>query len=84
MLSKSTEEYDRGAKFGCYQTLPSFQEYLLLSQDMHYASVYHRESADTWRITNVVEGMIDLQSIGCQISLADIYEDIIFELDEVD
>lgn len=79
VLSKSTEEYDRGVKFDYYRTLPSFQEYVLLSQSKPRASVYHRESVDTWRIINVVEGAIHLQSIGCDISLEDIYEDIIFD-----
>lgn len=83
VLSRSTAEYDRGTKFDYYQTLPSFQEYVLLSQDMPHASVYHRKSVDTWQIENVKEGEIDLQSIGCQINLEDIFEDIIFESDEI-
>lgn len=81
VLSKSTEEYDRGVKFDYYRTLPSFQEYVLLSQNKPRASVYHRESVDTWRIINVIEGAIHLQSIGCDILLEDIYEDIIFDAD---
>lgn len=84
VLSRSTAEYDRGTKFDYYQTLPSFQEYILLSQDMPHASVYHRKSVDTWQIENITEGVLDLQSIGCQILLADIYEDIIFDLNETD
>lgn len=82
VLSKSTEEHDRGTKFDYYRSLPSFQEYVLLSQTKPRASVYHRESVDTWRIENVKEGFIHLQSIGCQISLEDIYEDIIFEIND--
>ncbi len=82
VLSKSTEQYDKGKKFDYYRTLPSFQEYVLLNQDKPFASVYHRETVDTWRIKDVKEGLIDLESIGCQISLADIYEDIVFEVNE--
>lgn len=82
VLSKSTEQHDKGKKFDYYRTLPSFQEYVLLSQDKPFASVYHRETMDTWRIRDIKEGIIDLQSIGCQINLEDIYEDIIFEADE--
>lgn len=81
VLSKSTEAYDRGTKFDYYRTLPSFQEYVLLSQNKPRASVYHRESVDTWRIINVKEGAIHLQSIGCDILLEDIYEDIVFDSD---
>ena len=83
VLSNSTKAYDRGVKFDHYRTLPSFQEYVLLSQDNPRASVYHRESVDTWRIINIKEGFITLQSIGCQINLDDIYEDIIFDSNDV-
>lgn len=82
VLSNSTEKYDRGTKFGYYQTLPSFQEYVLLSQTKPRASVYHRKGANTWEIDNITEGVLNLKSIGCQISLADIYEDIEFEVNE--
>ncbi|MCA1592695.1 MAG: Uma2 family endonuclease, partial [Acidobacteria bacterium] len=33
VLSKSTEAFDRGAKFQAYQSLDSLQEYLLVAQD---------------------------------------------------
>jgi Uma2 family endonuclease len=83
VLSKATEQHDKGKKFDYYRTLPSFQEYVLLSQDKPFASVYHRETMDTWRIRDIKEGIIDLQSIGCQINLEDIFEDIIFESEEI-
>ena len=34
VLSPSTEQYDRGRKFQAYRTLPTLQEYLLISQTM--------------------------------------------------
>lgn len=84
VLSNSTEEHDRGTKFDYYRSLPSFQEYVLLSQTKPRASVYHRKGKNTWEIDDITTGILDLQSIGCQILLEDIYEDIIFELDEPD
>ena len=32
VLSKSTQNYDRSEKFVAYRSIPSFQEYLLVSQ----------------------------------------------------
>jgi Uma2 family endonuclease len=33
ILSDSTEKYDRGDQFRMYRTIPSFKEYLLISQE---------------------------------------------------
>jgi Uma2 family endonuclease len=83
VLSKSTEEHDRSTKFDYYRSLPSFQEYVLLSQTRPRASVYHRRGTNTWEIDDITTGVLDLQSIGCQIVLEDIYEDVLFESNEV-
>ncbi|MCY7359734.1 MAG: Uma2 family endonuclease [Rudanella sp.] len=40
VLSKSTEKYDRTGKFDLYRTLPSFKEYMLVSQEYKHVSVY--------------------------------------------
>ena len=36
VLSKSTKSYDRSDKFQFYQTLPTFQEYILIDQSRIY------------------------------------------------
>ena len=33
VLSESTEEFDKGEKWRCYQTIPSLKQYVLISQD---------------------------------------------------
>ena len=40
VLSDSTEGFDRGEKFDWYSTLPSFKEYLLISQKQKQAEVW--------------------------------------------
>lgn len=78
VLSKSTKAYDRGNKFREYRTLPSFMEYVLVEQTHCQAETFFREEPDLWRNTIVTDptGTLSLQSLGCSIQLADIYENI--------
>lgn len=80
VLSRSTSAYDRGDKFSEYKTLPSFKEYVLIEQTGVRVESRFREEPDLWRETIVTDpdGLIPLKSIGCSISLADIYENIEF------
>src|SRR5579871_1540587 len=43
VLSDSTEQNDRGEKWNCYQTLPSLQSYVLISQNKPLIEVYQRQ-----------------------------------------
>lgn len=80
VLSDSTESYDRQGKFAKYKTLPSFREYVLVKQDKCHVETWFRQEPGLWRETIVTDpkGTIDLQSLGCAVSLADIYENIEF------
>ena len=51
VLSPSTEGYDRGEKFRKYRSLPSFCEYLLVSQTEPYIEHYYKldDSSDSLR-----------------------------------
>lgn len=81
VLSPSTESYDRGRKFQHYRTLPSLQEYLLISQDAARAEQYVRQPDNTWLLSDAVglEASLELRSIYCRLSLADVYEKVSFE-----
>ena len=80
VLSKSTERFDRKGKFDLYKTRPSFQEYVLVRQDTCEVEVRFREEPNLWRDTFVKDpnASVNLRSIGCEISMADIYENIEF------
>jgi Uma2 family endonuclease len=80
VLSPSTATYDRGVKFDFYRHIPSFREYMLVQQDRPYVSVFYREEENLWRTTDVGgKGKeVELQSIGCALSLDDIYDNIDF------
>jgi Uma2 family endonuclease len=76
VLSKSTEDYDHGAKFAHYRTLPSFVEYVLVSQRKHEVEVFRRIEPGQW-LLKVLEGdeaVVELTSLGCSIPLREIYE----------
>ena len=80
VLSKSTEDYDRGEKFKHYKTLPSFREYVLIDQYKASIDVFYLEnpSNGTWSETHYegLEAEIKLQSIDCTIKTKGIYRRI--------
>jgi Uma2 family endonuclease len=80
VLSPSTEAYDRGRKFEQYQTIESLNEYLLLASDRVHADLYTRRPDGRWLLTSAKrpEDSLDLQSVGCSLALADLYENVDF------
>lgn len=79
VLSPSTESYDRGKKFEHYRALESLQEYLLVSQEQAHIERYIRQE-DGWLLTEAkgMEASIELSSIGCALTLADVYDKVTF------
>ncbi|WP_293297172.1 Uma2 family endonuclease [Microcoleus sp. PH2017_11_PCY_U_A] len=81
VLSPSTEAYDRGEKFRKYRSVPSFCEYLLVSQAEPYIEQYHnldRPSGDRWQwqVYDGVEGAIVLHSLNIELPMAEVYRRI--------
>ncbi len=84
VLSRSTENYDRGRKFKLYRAIPSFQEYLLVAQDSIHIEHYVRQPDNQWLFVDVDDPgtTIQLASIQCQLLVADIYEKVALAPDE--
>ena len=78
VLSPSTEGYDRGRKFEHYRSVPSISEYLLVSSDRVSAELFRRQEGGTWLLTAAgrLEDSLELQSVGCRLLLAEIYEKV--------
>ena len=78
VLSPSTEAYDRGTKFEHYRTLESLTDYLLVAQDRPMVEHYVRQAADKWLLGTCsgLEAVVTIESIGCQLSLADAYDKV--------
>lgn len=75
VLSKSTEAYDRGAKFEQYQTIPNLREYVLVTPEPYRVEQFVRQDANAWTYLEfrTAEDTVKLESIGCELSLGDIY-----------
>lgn len=75
ILSPSTADYDHGAKFEFYRKLPSFEEYVLISQSETQIEVFTKQSGNLWSLTiiNARDQAARLQSLGTEIPLADVY-----------
>ena len=80
VLSDSTEAYDRGKKFAHYRTLPSFAEYVLVSQKEPLIEVFFRMADGTWQLTPARgrETVVRLQSLGVELRLAEVYDRVEF------
>jgi Uma2 family endonuclease len=81
VLSPSTEAYDRGDKFAHFRRLEALREYVLIAQDRHRVEQYTRQPDDRWLLTEVSDpgAALTLQSIGCRLTLSDIYDRVTFE-----
>ncbi len=79
VLSKRTEDYDRGAKFAAYRTLPSLAEVLLIAQDRPHVEQFVRQPGDRWLLieTDDLEAALDLSSVRASLHLADIYDRVL-------
>ena len=80
ILSDSTEAYDRGVKFAHYQWIPSFKEYILISQHFCRVERFFRQNDNTWIYSEFhdLNNTISIQTIHCELSLQDIYGKIKF------
>jgi Uma2 family endonuclease len=76
--SPSTEAYDRGRKFEQYQSIESFKEYLLIASDRMHVDRYTRQVDGLWLLASASLpcDSLELPSIGCRITLADLYEKV--------
>ncbi len=81
VLSRSTEDYDRGGKFEHYRSLDSLQEYLLVAQDRCHIVHDTREPAQTWRLSETTrfDDRLRLASAGAELLVADMYAKVRFD-----
>lgn len=85
VLSPTTEAFDRGEKWARYQTwLPELTDYLLVSQTKPRIDHFHRRAGGEWRysLVNNLEESLRLDSTGCVLQLTDVYDRIIFPVEE--
>lgn len=77
VLSTATEDYDRGTKFKLYRSIPSLQNFVLVSSTEYAAEVYSR-SDDKWILSTAKDkgDYIHISAINYNLTLSDIYAQI--------
>jgi Uma2 family endonuclease len=81
VLSPSTEDFDRGTKFGHYRQIPSLRDYLVISQDKARIEHHSRTEDGLWLLRDV-EGLdetLHLTSLDRDLSISEVYAKV--ELD---
>jgi Uma2 family endonuclease len=75
ILSPSTANYDRGAKFDLYREIESLQEYILLDSSTTHFVHYIKNPDSTWTLSESknTEDPFFITSIQLQIPLSDVY-----------
>ncbi|XCN72068.1 MAG: Uma2 family endonuclease [Candidatus Electrothrix aestuarii] len=78
ILSDSTEAYDRGDKFSHYQEIPSFAEYILVSQYTFKMERFSRQPNNSWLYTiyQREQDLLSVQAIDCTLPLAEVYRKV--------
>lgn len=78
VLSKSTQDYDRGEKFVAYRTIESFREYLLIDQYSIHVEHYIKTAAHQWLLSEYEDPTVALsfKAFDFQIQIAELYEGI--------
>ena len=84
VLSKSTENYDRGQKWEFYQQLDSLREYVLVSQEEAKVTRYFRDDGGAWRYILItgLQQTLALESVSCELPLSEIYDNVTFGPEE--
>jgi Uma2 family endonuclease len=93
ILSPETESYDRGDKFKRYRRLSSLREYILIDSTQISVDRYCLNDSGEWVLTSypTVDWdssgdwgaiAVDLSSLGLQVTLGQLYEDVVLPLRE--
>jgi Uma2 family endonuclease len=77
VLSPSSREYDRGAKFAMYKQIPSLREYVLVdSEQARVECLRRREGEWTVAMFDGLDATCQSESLDCEIPLRFIYQKV--------
>jgi Uma2 family endonuclease len=81
ILSKSTRDYDRLAKFHLYRSIQILKEYILVDSTSISIDSYFRNNDNSWTLIETKEKNTTLfvKTIVTQLLLENIYENVIFK-----
>jgi Uma2 family endonuclease len=86
VLSKSTQNYDKGDKFTAYRSIPTFQEYVLIDQYSQHIEHYVKTEQRKWIFQEYDEAdsTLTFASLPFEILIADLYDKVKFESAEAE
>ena len=81
VLSESTETFDRGKKFQYYRTIPSLQEYILISSQEYLIECFRRTKNDLWTLQTHegLDAIVHIESLTIDSHLSEIYATLNFD-----
>jgi len=81
VMSRSTEQSDRGYKYFFYQKIPSLKEYILIDSNSYHAEIITLQDDRSWKMTEVdgLNEALYITSIDMQLALKDIYDRVSFD-----
>jgi len=79
VLSRKTEQYDRGLKWEGYRSIPMLTDYLLMSQQAARIEHFQRQADGSWRYRVVEAGERVTLSTGVMLDVDSVFEGV-FEL----
>ena len=80
VLSPTTRDFDTFGKFAEYQTIPTLERVLFVDPNLAEVTVWSKDSDGAWT-KHICEGLdttIALPEIGVTLSMAEIYDDVVF------
>ena len=81
VLSEFTEKFDRGKKFQYYRTIPSLQEYILVSSQEYLIEYFRRTKNDLWTLQTYegLDAILRIESLAIDAPLSEIYATLTFD-----
>lgn len=80
VASPSTKGSESGERFLAYQSIETFQEYLLVAQDVAHVTRYVRQADNQWLRADFIrmDCVVELKSLGVELTLQEIYQGVDF------
>lgn len=80
VLSETTEAYDLNKKFVAYQSVESFQEYLVIAQKNAHVILHTKQVNGLWLRRDVIglDSEVYLETLNVTLNLREIYENVQF------
>jgi Uma2 family endonuclease len=75
ILSPSTGNYDRGAKFDLYREIETLREYILIDSVATHCIHYAKNTDSTWILSEAknLSDAFEIATIGLQLLMSDVY-----------